>query len=240
MKILSSTLRIGALPALLLVFALWGIKTPAHKVNAAAPALHPSTAMVQLHLDDGDDDNCARFRRNRDDDDTDGDGRGDDSRIRQGFAIAPVPLNLKGKNCSLVGLGSYLVNTNECVDCHTHGARGDSWFLPGGNPFKGEPKKVNVARYLGGGTAFGPFVSRDLTPDAAGLPAGFTFEQFRFVIRTGADLQDSTPTSPELLQVMPWPLFQDLTDHDLRAMYEYLRAIPCIPDSPGLRPHPCS
>jgi hypothetical protein len=37
---------------------------------------------------------------------------GDDeaSEIQQGFAIAPVPLNLAGKNRALVGLGSYIVN----------------------------------------------------------------------------------------------------------------------------------
>ena len=27
---------------------------------------------------------------------------------------------------------------------------------------------------------------------------------------------------------MPWPNFQDLTDYDIRAIYEYLSAIPCI------------
>ncbi len=25
---------------------------------------------------------------------------------------------------------------------------------------------------------------------------------------------------------MPWPVFQDMTDQDLRAIYEYLRSIP--------------
>jgi len=30
------------------------------------------------------------------------------------------------------------------------------------------------------------------------------------------------------LQIMPWPAYQSLTDHDLRAIYEYLSAIPCI------------
>jgi hypothetical protein len=32
----------------------------------------------------------------------------------------------------------------------------------------------------------------------------------------------------DLLQVMPWPVYRHLTDHDLRAIYEYLRAIPPI------------
>ena len=39
-------------------------------------------------------------------------GKGEDeSKIQQGFAIAPVPLDLRGKNRALVGLGSYIVNT---------------------------------------------------------------------------------------------------------------------------------
>jgi hypothetical protein len=37
------------------------------------------------------------------------------------------------------------------------------------------------------------------------------------------------PFNGDLLQVMPWPIFQDMTDHDLRAIYEYLKAIPCNP-----------
>jgi hypothetical protein len=32
-----------------------------------------------------------------------------------------------------------------------------------------------------------------------------------------------------LLQVMPWPAFGKKTDQDLRAIYEYLRAIPSLP-----------
>jgi len=41
----------------------------------------------------------------------------DESKIKQGLAIAPVPLNLEGfgKNRALVGLGSYIVNAQ--VDC---------------------------------------------------------------------------------------------------------------------------
>ena len=38
------------------------------------------------------------------------DGDNSESRIEQGFDIAPVPLDLHGKNRALVGLGSYLVN----------------------------------------------------------------------------------------------------------------------------------
>ena len=42
-----------------------------------------------------------------------------DPRIQRGFEIAPVPLNLAGKDYELVGLGSYLVNAEmDCNVCH--------------------------------------------------------------------------------------------------------------------------
>lgn len=49
-------------------------------------------------------------------------------------------------------------------------------------------------------------------------------------MRTGADLKHRPPFVPsadnDLLQVMPWPVFQEMSDRELRAIYEYLRAIP--------------
>jgi hypothetical protein len=35
-------------------------------------------------------------------------------------------------------------------------------------------------------------------------------------------------TDGEALQVMPWPAYGSLTDHDLRAIYDYLSSIPAI------------
>ena len=56
-----------------------------------------------------------------------------DPRIEQGFDIAPVPLNLEGKDRELVGLGSYLVNAVAgCNDCH--GAGPQTQFLSRGKP----------------------------------------------------------------------------------------------------------
>jgi hypothetical protein len=70
------------------------------------------------------------------------------------------------------------------------------------------------------------FVSRNLTPETNGLPAGLTFDEFLLVMRTGIDLDHTHPQFGPLLQVMPWPVYQDMTDRDLLAIYEYLRAIP--------------
>jgi len=153
----------------------------------------------------------------------------EESKIKRGFEIAPVPLNLAGKNRSLVGLGSYIVNAQgDCNGCHT--VNFDP-YLPGGNPFNGEPEMIDPDKYLVGGSAFGPFVSRNLRPRPdTGLPAGYTFDQFLLVMRTGVDLK-SIPPAP-LLQVMPWPTFRNMTDRDIRAIYEYLSALPPHPGFP--------
>ena len=169
---------------------------------------------------------------------------GDDeseSRIKRGFEIAPVPLNLKGKNRELVGMGSYLVNAiGDCNGCHAGPSSTDptstAEYAPGGDPFQGEAPVVNQSTYLAGGTIlFGPFVPRNLTPDKTGRPeGGASFEEFLSILRTGVDPDKAHPEFGPLLQVMPWPTFHNMTDHDIRAIYEYLSAIPCIEGDPGL------
>ncbi len=150
-----------------------------------------------------------------------------------GYRISPVPLNLIGKNRELVGLGSYIVNAQSgCNDCHTHPS-----YAPGGDPYQGQPMAINTSQFLTGGRQFGPFTSRNLTPDLKGHPAGLTFDEFENVMRTGAE-PDRPPGShlPPILQVMPWPSYSQMTKRDLRAVYEYLSAIPSRPDNPAPSP----
>ena len=165
-------------------------------------------------------------------------GNDDESKIKRGFDIAPVHLNLAGKNRSLVGLGSYLVNgAGDCNGCHS-GPAGE--YEDGGDPFMGQPKVVRQSAYLAGGTElFGPFfIPRNLTPDKTGLPeGGASFEEFKSILRTGIDPDHAHPQFGPFLQVMPWPNFQNLTDRDIQAIYEYLSAIPCLEGDPGL-PNP--
>ena len=149
----------------------------------------------------------------------------DAARVQVGYAYAKqqgITLDLKGKNRANVGLGSYLVNAvGGCNDCHTAPP-----FTPDGDPyaFLGAPKQINVACYLAGGSEFGPFVSRDITPWEDGKPAGLTADGFLHVMRTGED-----PDNPgQVLQVMPWSVYGTMSDHDLLAIYEYLTAIPAI------------
>ena len=214
----------------------------------------------------------SRHGRAQDEDD---DERG---RIKQGFEIAPVPLNLDGKTppqIDLVGLGSYWVNAvSDCNFCHTSGGPPNFNFAAGFNPYFGQRKKTDPTTYLAGGTNFGtalPFnvgpgfaygnylgpaiITRNLTPNKYGLPeGGKTLAQFMQVLRTGVDQDHIHPTcrtsspvpSPpycipppvdgSLLQVMPWPDLQDMSDHDIEAIYEYLSAVPCIDNKTSTPP----
>ena len=53
----------------------------------------------------------------------------EESRIKRGFEVAPVPLNLTRKNRELAGLGSYLVNAaNDFNFGHTGGGKSGSLF----------------------------------------------------------------------------------------------------------------
>lgn len=149
----------------------------------------------------------------------------ENDRAQRGLAMSPVQLNAGyGKTRFLVGLGSYLVNSvGGCNDCHTNPG-----FAAGGDPFRGEPAKVNAANFLAGGVKFGPFTSRNLTPDPKknNLPGGMSLTEFIRVIRTGADRDNLHPQISPLLQVMPWPVYKQMTDRDLQAIYFYLSAIP--------------
>jgi hypothetical protein len=149
------------------------------------------------------------------------------SRIQRGADVAPVPLNMNGLNPALVREGSYIVNAQGgCNDCHTVPS-----YTAGGDPFMGQPEQVNTACYLAGGAVFGPFVSRNITPRADGLPAGRTLEEFKQLMREGTDFRNPPDFTP-LLQVMPWPVYGKMSDRELEAIYEYLRAIPTISPRP--------
>jgi hypothetical protein len=119
-------------------------------------------------------------------------------------------------------------------------------YLSGGSDFG------PVAPPTGPNMYTGPdMIARNLTPDKTGLPeGGHTLSDFMQIMRTGIDFDHlhpnctsltptpqppncipSTPDNPvngNLLQIMPWPVFQSMSDHYLQAIYAYLTAIPCI------------
>ena len=101
---------------------------------------------------------------------------------------------------------------------------------------------------LFGGAGLGPnIITRNLTPDHTGLPEGGNdLDTFIKIMRTGHDFDKlhlncgtlvhgtpladncySAPVDGSLLQVMPWPKFRNMTDHQLLAIWTYLSTVPC-------------
>jgi hypothetical protein len=123
------------------------------------------------------------------------------------------------------------------------------YYLGGGQSFGPAGAGVSSGPYYAG-PGNGPLViSRNLTPDHTGLPeGGHTLKQFLDIMRTGHDYDQlhlncggsvttncvDAPTNGAVLQVMPWPAFNNMTDYQLTAIWTYLSTIPCIAntDSP--------
>jgi len=147
------------------------------------------------------------------------------SQVPPGVALNPVPLNVENRNAGIILRGSYIVNgLQHCNSCHTY----PPYAIGGEQHALGVMPPINTTNYLAGGRRFGEEddpnapVSANLTPDpGSGLPGGLTFFEFQTALRTGRAHKTGRG-----LQVMPWPMFNDLTDADLLAIYEYLKAIP--------------
>ena len=120
-------------------------------------------------------------------------------------------------------------------------------FPPGSIPASYPPDGYPVDPTTGFPYAGPVIISRNLTPDKNGHPEGHTLSEFKEILRTGKDFDNIHPTclsdtDPNIalgicvpppvdgskLQVMPWPLFHNMTDHQIEAIYEYLSTIPCI------------
>ena len=145
-----------------------------------------------------------------------------ESMVERGLKISPVPVNLQGKDRNVIGWGSYLVNAvADCGGCHTF-----PQFLAGGDPFQGTSRAGispvrNTRHYLAGGFCFSQVISSNLTPDLdTGLPSNMTLAQFISAMSSG------NGSSPSILRIMPWPTYHNMSTSDIRAIYQYLNAIP--------------
>lgn len=175
-------------------------------------------------------------------------GEDESSLVEKGFEIAPVPLNLAGKDRNLVGLGSYLVNAiGDCNGCHSGGSQSSLFIYPykaGGNPYFGQSEVLDTSAYLNGGTPFGMvgtptgplayagpvIISRNLTPNYAGVPeGGMSLTQFTTILKTGMDYDHIHPScTTAQLQIINNPAAHGITTiAQLEAAVAY-----CIPGGP--------
>ncbi len=138
--------------------------------------------------------------------------------------------------------GAYLVKIAACNDCHTpfvmgpNGPEPDMTRMLSGHPeamVMGPPPAPDASGgWLWTGaatnTAFaGPWgvsYAFNLTPDQNTGLGIWTEDMFVRSIREGKHMGTSRPILPP----MPWPMYRNMTDDDLKAVYAYLRTIPPV------------
>jgi hypothetical protein len=146
---------------------------------------------------------------------------------------APAPLDP-------VARGEYIVNTSGCHDCHTpwhmgpNGPEPDMSRALSGHPASLilPPPPAGTPEWAWGGamtnTAFwGPWgisYTANITSDQNTGLGVWTEDMFMRAIREGKHMGTSRPILPP----MPWIVYKNWTDEDLKAVFAYLKSTPPI------------
>jgi hypothetical protein len=139
---------------------------------------------------------------------------------------------------SLIKRGSYLVNAMGCDDCHSpkkfgpQGMELDMEHRFGGHLAGSKLRKPNTSVMKDGymlfaldlTSAVGPWgqsYAANISSDATGI-GNWTEEQFFRAIREGKSkgLKESRP----LLPPMPWFVYKNLNDTDIKSIFAYLKS----------------
>jgi CxxC motif-containing protein (DUF1111 family) len=146
-----------------------------------------------------------------------------------------------GTPADAVARGKYLVSTSACHDCHT------PWVMTERGPgpdmsraLSGHPESLLmpdppslpqgpwIASFAATNTAWaGPWgvsFTANLTPDRETGLGKWTARNFIETIRTGRHLGRGRAILPP----MPVPVYNNFTDADLTAIFQYLQSIPAI------------
>jgi mono/diheme cytochrome c family protein len=134
---------------------------------------------------------------------------------------------------ALVSRGEYIAKIAGCISCHT--------------PFQAaylnpetlsmdqiktltyeEQQAQDFSRLLSGGRVFplgpaGIVISRNLTPDAGTGLGNWSDEQIEIAIRTGQRVDGRV-----LFPLMPYHVYNGMSDEDMTALLAYLRSIPAV------------
>jgi mono/diheme cytochrome c family protein len=135
----------------------------------------------------------------------------------------------------MVKRGEYLVNAMGCNDCHTPmkmGAKGPEYDLthslagfdargavPPMPPVDGQGEVFALEPAFAG--AWGMSFAANLTPDVETGLGSWTEQQFLDTLRNGRH----QGRGRQLLPPMPWPVFGQMTDEDLKAVFAYLKTV---------------
>jgi mono/diheme cytochrome c family protein len=127
--------------------------------------------------------------------------------------------------------GRYLVTIAACHDCHSPKADAqmtlDAARLLSGRPATTPPPlqtageiraSLDLTAWAG---PWGNSYAANLTPDTeTGLGGRYTEARFLTTMRTGRK-----PEGEALLPPMPWTVYRNMTDEDLKAVYAYLSSV---------------
>ena len=143
-----------------------------------------------------------------------------------------------GGFASQVEWGRHIVTISGCHDCHTpkkmgpNGLELDSSLLLSGHPSKIPPPDVNRGEIESKGlivtntlTAWGgPWgisYAANLTSDPSGI-GGWDESNFITALREGKS--KGVKSARTLLPPMPWQMFRNMTDGELKAIFAYLKS----------------
>lgn len=136
----------------------------------------------------------------------------------------------------LIKRGMYLTTIGACHDCHSPkimtplGPEPDPERLLSGHPMDEKIPPTNIQEdwilFSANLTAFvGPWgvsYAANLTPDDTGI-GNWSFDQFKTAIRKGK--YKGLEGSRDLLPPMPWQMYRNFTDDDLKAVFAYLKSL---------------
>jgi mono/diheme cytochrome c family protein len=117
-----------------------------------------------------------------------------------------------------IAYGKYMLTAASCTDCHTPAERGqpiEGKYLAGGFEFK---LPVGIAR------------SANITPDEQTGIGLWTEDAFvaRFKAYADSSFTPIPVVRGDFQTVMPWLFYCNMKEHDLRAIYKYLRTVPAV------------
>ena len=155
-------------------------------------------------------------------------------------SLVPERAHAQQEDKKLIEHGKYLVEVGGCNDCHSpkvFGPKGpvpDASKLlsgaPSNNPVPAIPEGVlgpgkwgalasmDLTTWVG---PWGVSFARNLTPDKETGLGSWTEAMFIKALRTGKDMGEGRPILPP----MPWEGIGKMNDHDLKAVFAYLRSL---------------
>lgn len=131
---------------------------------------------------------------------------------------ASLEANVKPDVSDMVKYGEYMVNAAACMDCHTPMEKGQfvmPKYMAGGRFFDFGSFKVNTA---------------NITPDSTTGIGKWSEEMFLEKFKLYRDKAAYSANPGKNNSIMPWTLYAQMDDFDIKAIYRYLRTIPAVPN----------